>query len=417
MNTGTCVFMPADDGDPCEDGMFCTDGDTCLDGECVGGPLPDCGSSADPCLETACDEESDECAPVPKPNGSSCTATDPCMVNAICQNGLCLGAPKDCSAAPVPDECHVAVCDPQQNGMCVPILGNDGLECTTFGDPCMVQKVCDQGACVGGVPKNCSAFTNGCNNGACEPVTGACFADPVPPGGTCLEATDACNTGICDMNGACIGQPANDGGSCNDGSNCTVNDVCGAGTCAGTPDPNYTVFFSDTFSSASQGWTLGPEWQIGPAMASSCGFSVGNDPATDHTPSADNGIAGVVIGGCYQHVAHGDYCMESPVIDANPPGSVFLSYYRHLHSDYPNFMSSHVDVSSNGGSTWTPVYSVPSGQSQNDTQWTFASFDVTPFKSATMKVRFCFSIGTVGGLFTGGGWNVDDVVVATSACP
>jgi hypothetical protein len=420
MMTGQCEFEPGEEGAPCEDGLFCTDQDVCMDGECVGGPLPDCGSSADPCLETICDEDEDECSVAPKANGSSCIAEDPCTTNAICQNGQCLGAPKDCSATPVAD-CEVAVCDPMQAGACVPIIGNVGLPCDDSGDLCMVQKVCDAaGACVGGVPKNCSAFTNGCNNGVCEPATGACFSDPVPPGGTCLEATDTCNIGICDNNGNCNGMPTNDGGACVDGSSCTVNDVCSAGTCAGVPDPNYTIYFSDSFASNNQGWTLGTEWQIGPAQASACTFDPpGDDPASDHTTSADNGIAGVVIGGCYSTAAnHAPYCMVSPNINANPvSGSVFLSYYRHLHTDYPSFMSNTVEVSSNGGTTWNTVYAVPSGQVQNDSDWTFASFDITAFKSATLKVRFCHEVTDNIGIYEGGGWNVDDVTIASSACP
>lgn len=419
MTTGQCEFVPAEDGAPCEDGLFCTDQDECLDGECVGGPLPDCGSSQDPCLQTICDEDEDECSVAPKPNGSSCIAEDPCTSNAICQNGLCLGAPKDCSATPVAD-CEVPVCDPM-NGMCVPVIGNVGLQCDDSGDPCMVQKTCDStGACVGGVPKDCSAFTNGCNNGLCEAGTGSCFSDPVPPGGTCLEATDTCNVGICDNNGACLPQATNDGGTCVDGSSCTVNDVCSAGTCAGVPDPNYTIYFTDSFASNNQGWTLGTEWQIGPAQPSSCSSDPpGNDPATDHTASADDGIAGVIIGGCYGNAAnHAPYCMVSPVINANPPsGSVFLSYYRHLHVDYPTFMSNTVEVSANGGATWNTVYAVPASQVQNDSDWTFASFDITAFKSATLQVRFCHEVTNSGGIYDGGGWNLDDVTIASSACP
>ncbi len=418
MMTGQCDFEPLEDGAACEDGLFCTDQDVCMDGECVGGPLPDCGSSQDPCLETICDEEEDECSVAPLPNGSSCIAEDPCTSNAICQNGMCLGAPKDCSATPVAD-CEVAVCDPMQAGMCVPIVGNVGLPCDDSGDPCMVQKTCDSaGACIGGVPKDCSAFTNGCNNGVCEAATGNCFSDPVPPGGTCLEATDTCNVGICDNNGSCLPQATNDGGACNDLSSCTVNDVCGGGTCAGVPDPNYTVYFSDDFSANDMGWTLGNEWQIGPAMASNCTtLAPGNDPGTDHTPSPDNGIAGVVIGGCYSLAAsHPPYCLTSPPIDASAaPGSVFFSYYRHLHTDYPGFVYSTVDVSADGVS-WNNLYSQTS-PAANDQSWQFTSFDVTAYKSATMRVRFCHEVGTFSGAWAGGGWNVDDVTIASSACP
>jgi hypothetical protein len=198
-----------------------------------------------------------------------------------------------------------------------------------------------------------------------------------------------------------------------------VNDVCGAGTCAGVPDPNYTIYFSDAFASNNQGWTLGTEWQIGPATLSNCtDDSPGEDPAADHTTSADNGIAGVVIGGCYSTAAnHPPYCMTSPPIDANPAtGSVFFSYYRHLHTDYPTFLYSTVDVSSDGV-TWVNLFSHPAGGAANDPDWVFQSFDVTAHKSPTLQVRFCHEVANNSGIWDGGGWNVDDVVIASSACP
>ncbi len=418
--TGVCEVQPAADDAPCDDGLFCTDGDSCQGGLCQSGPPLDCGSGSDDCTYSDCDEDADECLAEPQPNGTPCVTTDPCSSNAFCQNGNCLGAPMDCSATPVPDECHVAVCDASLGGICVPVTGNDGQACTSFGDPCMVSKTCDMGQCVGGSPKDCSAATNGCNNGVCEAATGNCIAQPVPPGGMCLEATDACNVGICNDMGQCLGQPANDGGACNDGSNCTVNDVCSAGACAGSPDPMYTIYFSDTFVSNGAGWTLGPEWQIGPAVAGNCSTQPpGNDPGTDHTTSADNGIAGVVIGGCYDNsVNHGDHCLTSPPIDTSAaPGSVFLSFWRHLHTDYPSFISSTVDASADGGTTWTNLYAVGSGQTQNDLAWTFASFDITAQKSANTRVRWCYAVTGASGSWDGGGWNVDDVTIASSACP
>ena len=114
---------------------------------------------------------------------------------------------------------------------------------------------------------------------------------------------------------------------------------------------------------------------------------------------------------------HPDYCITSPVIDGSvAPGSLVCSDWRHLHADYPPYLSSHVDVSSDGGAHWAPLYAVLSGQNQNDVAWNQVSFDVTAQKSATMQFRFCHSVGS-GGIFNGGGWNIDDVTLATSACP
>ena len=416
-DTGVCEIVAAEDGDPCEDGLFCTEGDTCEGGVCVaGGPKVCEGGGTDPCLINNCNEGLKTCSVASAPNGTACVSPDTCVSNAICQNGVCLGAPLDCSSFPAPDECHDMACDPSSGNTCQPVIANDGLPCDSFGDPCMEGKTCSAGDCVGGTPKVCPS--NGCNNGACEAGTGTCLLVPVGPGGMCNEATDACNTGICNGSGQCIGQPANNGASCNDGNSCTVGDTCGNGTCSGTPDPNYTIYFNETFASNSQGWTLGPEWQIGPAQVSVCaGGSTGNDPALDHTSTADNGVAGVLLGQCYPTVLHSDYCITSPVIDASAPGGVALTYWRHLHTDYPNYISSHVDVSGNSGASWTTVFNNPASNFVNDAAWTQFSHDVTALKSATMQVRFCYSAGPNSGIIIGGGWNIDDVTLASSACP
>lgn len=54
----------------------------------------------------------------------------------------------------------------------------------------------------------------------------------------CSATGDVCNTGAFDvMSGACALVPTNEGGSCDDGTDCTVDDMCLAGTCEGTPAP------------------------------------------------------------------------------------------------------------------------------------------------------------------------------------
>lgn len=412
--TGMCELMDLPDGSACEDGLFCTIDETCSAGVCEPGGAYEC-TGMDDCTVSTCSEDANGCVDAPKPNGTSCTSSDPCIANAICQNGACLGAPKDCSATAVQDECHVAVCDPMQGGQCVPVIGNNGQACTTFGDPCMVQKTCDQGQCLGGIPKDCSAFTVGCTNGVCEPSTGVCYGDPIPPGATCLEATDDCNVGTCDMNGTCVGAPTNEGGVCNDGSSCTINDVCTAGTCAGVPDPNYTIYFTETFASNAAGWTLGPNWGIGSATAST-GQIYGNpDPANDHTTSADNGVAGVVIGGNAPTASiHPYYYITSPVINTSAvSGSLWLEYWRWLNSDYTSYMQNIVEVYDGNG--WVTLWITGGPPGIQDAAWTKQSFDVTAYKNANMRIRWGYQIGS-GGVFTVSSWNLDDVSLASAPC-
>lgn len=440
--TGQCKVVPDPNPTPCDDGLFCTVDDTCKNGSCIGGPTNDCGIPGDACTAVVCDELSKTCKKQPQDDGTPCKTDDLCAVHAQCKNGLCIGTPKDCFFAPMPDECHVGVCNPT-TGKCDPVPGNDGKPCPNDGDLCMVDKTCQNGVCQGGKPKDCSKLTNDCNNGVCDPATGQCVEEPIPPGGKCLDATDECNTGICDLDGTCkpvptpgvacasatddcnagtcdetgqcIAAPKNEGGACNDGNSCTVNDTCKQGICAGTVSGDYVVYFSESFASNAAGWTLGNEWQIGPAKESPGNASYGNeDPAFDHTESADNGIAGVVIGGYAEEVVHGPYCLESPPVDvSSAPGSVYLEFWRWLNSDYTPYMKNTIDAFD--GTNWVNVWASGGSPGVKDTAWTLVSHDLTPYKNAALRVRFCFEIGN-GGVFTASSWNVDDVVIANKAC-
>ena len=191
-----------------------------------------------------------------------------------------------------------------------------------------------------------------------------------------------------------------------------MGEFCTAGTCGGGTGP--VIYFADDFKDNSKGWTLGPEWEIGPAEASVPG--VGNpDPAMDHTPTPDNGIAGVVIGGNAATNLHEYYWLESPGFDTSAAdGPVILGFYRWLNSDYDPYMHNKVEVWN--GSQWINLWTTGGPPGVMDAEWTFQEFDLTNYKNPSMRVRFGFDINS-GGVFTIGSWNIDDVLVASAACP
>ncbi|XXT21708.1 DNRLRE domain-containing protein [Sorangium sp. So ce429] len=201
--------------------------------------------------------------------------------------------------------------------------------------------------------------------------------------------------------------------TCEDGiQNGDETDVdCGGASCAPC-DTCAPVLFGDDFSDDAQGWTLGPEWQIGPAAASS-GGAHGSDPAVDHTSSDDNGVAGVVLGGNASTALHGLYYLESPPFDtSSATGDVALSFYRWLNSDYAPFMHNTVEVFD--GASWVTLWASGDSPGINDTSWTLVTHDLTPYRSATTRVRFGFDV-TNSGAYTIGSWNIDDVYV-TQTC-
>ena len=437
---GTCQKLPANEFGACNDGLFCTENDVCMSGQCVGGSMKAC-QSLDACHIGACDEALKTCKNVAGNDGGQCDDNDACTLAGVCVTGVCTkGSPVDCSV--FNGQCAVGVCDPQLG--CKPTPANNGTKCDDGkGSPCStgsctagscnsvaaneggacndnlfctINDHCQNAACVSGGPNPC-APPGGCYIASCDEQNDACTAVPGNNGAAC-DDFNTCTKGTTCLNGACAaGLPDNDGAMCDDGSTCTSATTCAAGLCGGGVGP--TVYFADDFHDNSKGWLLGAEWQIGPAMASQNGV-LGADPATDHSPSADNGVAGVVIGGNASTNLHPYNYIESPPFDtATAAGSVILGFQRWLNSDYDPFMHNRVEVYN--GSQWVVIWqSGPSPGIQDSPPeglgWTFQQFDLTSYKNAAMKVRFGFDIGS-GGVFTIGSWNVDDVLVASGACP
>ncbi|MEZ4444207.1 MAG: hypothetical protein R3B72_34360 [Polyangiaceae bacterium] len=214
---GSCVIVPVDDGAACDDGQFCTVSDTCQAGVCTGGPPNDCGMQPPPCTEVTCNESTQSCSTAPANNGDPCQTSDLCIKGSTCLNGLCTGGtPDDCFFQPVPDDCHVSQCNPM-NGMCEPVVGNEGGPCTDGTDLCTVNKTCTAGVCGGGMPKDCSNLTQGCVLGVCDTNTGQCTTQAVGQGMAC-DDLDACTIGEICNNGMCNGGTPI--------TNCVDNDQC-----------------------------------------------------------------------------------------------------------------------------------------------------------------------------------------------
>ncbi len=407
-----CKVVDDEDGAACDDGKFCTVKEVCTAGLCGGGTANDCGQEAPPCTQVTCDEVNKNCSSAPQPNGSACTPSSLCEMGGVCTNGLCLGTTKDCFFAPVPNDCHVAVCNPQ-NGMCEPEPGNEGNACVDVNDLCTDSKTCSNGICAGGAPKDCSSLTVGCFDGKCDAMSGQCFADPIPPGQPCAAATDDCNTGTCDMNGACVATPANEGQVCNDGLACTQNTVCQSGACSGGMS-SIDVYLYEDFSAGVAGWTLGNEWAIGPTSVSSGEIYGGPDPGLDHTvANQDNKLAGVVLGGNANPVVHPYAWLTSPAVDTSQAATVHLEFWRWLNSDYTSYMQNAVEVFD--GNAWVTLWQSGGSPGVQDSSWTKITFDLTAYKNANLQVRWGFMIGSAG-VFTVSQWNVDDVLIASGPC-
>ncbi|MFN5514092.1 MAG: S8 family serine peptidase [Cyanobacteriota bacterium] len=175
-------------------------------------------------------------------------------------------------------------------------------------------------------------------------------------------------------------------------------------------EEDFLTFFSDSFANNNNGWTLGTEWQIGSATTSTGHVYGYPDPGVDHTPTDDNGVAGVVIGGNASTTPlHDFYYLTSPIFDTSTANHYLaFEYSRWLNSDYTPYMQNTVDVFD--GSSWINLWSSGEEPGVTDNAWMAQTFDISSYKGKSTSVRFGFNIGSLGE-FPVSSWNVDDVKI------
>ncbi|MDP6945440.1 MAG: hypothetical protein QF464_14930, partial [Myxococcota bacterium] len=206
-NQYLCVPENLDASVACDDGLFCTTNDHCDGtGTCTSTDIVDCGETI-PCHNLECIEAAEGCTTQQHPDGQLCNAdSNGCTQDDYCDQGFCVpGAPPECSGDG--NTCLVeGVCESTDDNQstCHYAAAPEGTACESE-DYCIVDTVCDgQGACGGGVPRDC------------------------------LAEADACQTAECDSSDeTCKFSVAPDGSSCDDGNPCTVIDYCWVGSCDG----------------------------------------------------------------------------------------------------------------------------------------------------------------------------------------
>ncbi|MCZ7680289.1 MAG: hypothetical protein M5U28_16585 [Sandaracinaceae bacterium] len=129
----------------------------------------DCSELTDACHDGVCDRSTGTCTAVSAPDGSSCDDGAACTSGDACAAGVCSGTAVDCSA--MSDACHTGVCDPA-TGACTRTTAADGTPCSD-ASPCTTDDACTAGACAG-TAVDCSAMSDACHTGICDPATGAC---------------------------------------------------------------------------------------------------------------------------------------------------------------------------------------------------------------------------------------------------
>lgn len=350
------TLEPPDGPGPDSSGFSCNDG-----GLGPGETDVDCGGPCPPC----------------KP-GSMCESPKDCE-NGECFAGTC-SAPQchDISDCPPAGPCELQNCLP--SGVCQPSPRKDGEFCDD-GDGCTQGESCQSGKCLPAFHTDCSGLEGPCRAALCNPVTGNCGVE-----------------------WQFEGEP------CEDGDKCTTDEQCSAGECV-PPQPKPPILFTD-FSVAGD-WIAEPPWQIGPAVPSKCAIPKADDPGQDHSPSADNHLAGAAIGGCLPTDPFPEACLTSPAIDVSGfPGELFLSFFDIL-SNTGAGMQSRIDVFDGFKKEWVPLITVNEPLIAPD--WLEHSENLSPFKSPELRVRFCQRSDSPNPPV--GGWSIDDLAIGPPTCP
>lgn len=257
--TGICSKPSKPDGVQCNDANPCTSGDACQAGVCTPASQVTCPASNSCHSAGTCDSTTGKCSDPVKPNGTSCNDGSVCKGPDTCVGGTCTGAAITCDdkVACTTDSCS------EQLGGCTVDSTNCACEVAADcddGNPCNGVETCSAAKqCLAGTAVNCSALSNDCNLGACNPATGACVAAPKTNGTTCNDgnactSADSCQAGACvganpvtcpasdqchdagtcnTATGACSNPAKKNGVTCDDGNACTKADSCQSGVCTG----------------------------------------------------------------------------------------------------------------------------------------------------------------------------------------
>jgi hypothetical protein len=314
-----------------------------------------------------------------------------CKPGSVCVQGSCVCAastPNDCGSA-----CRVCC----SNSDC-----GDGLGCTS--DVCAADGMsCSHQPCAGG--------TKCCSQSVCQTccADGDCPSGQVCSGGICASG---CPGGKVLCDGGCVDVTSdpNHCGGCNLDCGSDGTCACSASSCTGG-----NIYFSEDFSDNFKGWTLESTWQIGPTSAGSGQLAGNPDPALDHSASADNGVAGVILGGNYGTALSGKLYLISPSIDlSSAPGTVKLTFWRWLNGGggVAGAVKHMVEVLDGG--TWVDIFKEDMVVF-SDSAWQRIEFDVTQYKGSAFRVRFSYAVQKVGAVPMSG-WNIDDVTLSSGTC-
>lgn len=171
------------------------------------------------------------------------------------------------------------------------------------------------------------------------------------------------------------------------------------------------TIFNDDFET-DKGWTMNGEWERDAPQG------LGGEHGDSDPSSAFNGsnVLGLDLTGQGNYLgdyeinmgSHAEYAI-SPVINCSDYENIQMSFQRWLGVEQPLFDHAYIDISTNGGSDWTELWT--NSGTISETAWSEQTIDISSYADEQATVQIRFSMGATDGSWNYCGWNIDDFVL------
>jgi len=150
------------------------------------------------------------------------------------------------------------------------------------------------------------------------------------------------------------------------------------------------------------GWDMSGEWGWGQPQGGGGQYGF-PDPTSGAT---GENVVGYNLAGDYENNLP-EQAMTTGNLDCTGASQVELRFMRWLNVETPSYDHASIEVSGNGGITWSVVWE-NTGE-VTDSSWQEMSYDISDIADDSADVRIRWIMGTTDSSWQFSGWNIDDV--------